>query len=320
EQRNATTLWSSDIECTWHSFQDQVPQGINACASGIPYWTSDIGGYHYHWQAPDWSRPEMRELFTRWFQFGTFCPIFRIHGKGERALYSRNWDETTRSVLLTYDNLRYRLLPYIYSMAGKVTQEQYTMMRALPFDFREDTAVYSIKDEYMFGPAFLVNPVSVPGATSRSVYLPNAAWYDFWTGKRLAGGVRMDADAPVATMPLYVRAGSIVPMGPEEEYATQKPADTLELRVYPGADGQFTLYEDENEGYGYEQGAFATTTIVWKDKTRTLSIGAAKGDFPGRLKKRVFNVVVVGEGKGVGEAPAKGKVVKWVGVPVSAVL
>src|SRR5579872_3519538 len=268
EQRNAATLWSSDIECTWHSFEDQVPQGINACASGIPYWTSDIGGYHYHWQAPDWSQPDFRELFTRWFQFGAFCPIFRIHGKGERALYSRNWDEATRSVLLNYDNLRYRLLPYIYSLAGRVTSDQYTMMRALAFDFRADTAVYSIKDEYMFGPAFLVNPVTAPGATSRSVYLPKGGWYDFWTGKRLAGGARMDADAPVSTMPLYVRAGSIVPMGPEEEYATQRSLDTLELRVYPGADGKFVLYEDENEGYGYEQGAFATTVITWKEKTK----------------------------------------------------
>jgi alpha-D-xyloside xylohydrolase len=321
EQRNGATLWSSDIECTWHSFEDQVPQGINACASGIPYWTSDIGGYHYHWQAPDWSRPEFRELFTRWFQFGAFCPVFRIHGKGERALYSRNWDEATRSTLLTYDNLRYRLMPYIYSLAGKVTQEQYTMMRALAFDWRQDTALYAVKDQYMFGPAFLVNPVCTPGATSRSVYLPRGAWYDFWTGKKIDGGVRMDAEAPVSTMPLYVRAGSIVPMGPEEEYATQKAADTIELRVYPGADGGFTLYEDSGEGYEYEQGAFATTVIKWADKTKTLSIAAAKGSFSGMLKKRVFNVVLVGEGVGVGEGVTSGgKVVKYAGVPMSVVV
>ena len=321
EQRNATTLWSSDIECTWHSFEDEVPQGINACAAGIPYWTSDIGGYHYHWQAPDWSRPEFRELFTRWFQFGAFCPVFRIHGKGERALYSRNWDEATRATLLNYDNLRYRLMPYIYSLAGRVTQEHYTLMRALAFDWRADEAVYAIKDQYMFGPAFLVNPVCTPGATSRSVYLPKGLWYDFWTGKRLDGGVRMDAAAPVSTMPLYVRAGSIVPMGPEEEYATQKVLDTVELRVYPGADGSFTLYEDSGEGYEYEQGQFATTVIKWADKTKTLTIGAAKGSFPGMLKKRVFTVVLVGEGVGVGEGvSAATKVVKWVGLPVSVVV
>jgi alpha-D-xyloside xylohydrolase len=190
------------------------------------------------------------------------------------------------------------------------------MMRALAFDFREDTAVYGIKDQYMFGGAFLVNPVTVPGVTSRSVYLPKGGWYDFWTGRRLEGGVRMEAEAPVSRIPLYVRAGSIVPMGPEEEYATQRPADTLELRVYPGADGKFVLYEDENEGYGYEQGAFAQTTITWKDKTKTLTVGAPKGSFPGMLKKRVFNIVIVG----AGEAPAKGKMVRYVGVPVSVIV
>jgi alpha-D-xyloside xylohydrolase len=320
EQRNAATLWSSDIECTWHSFEDQVPQGINACASGIPYWTSDIGGYHYHWQAPDWSRPEFRELFTRWFQFGTFSPVFRIHGKGERALYSRNWDEATRSTLLKFDNLRYRLLPYIYSLAGKVTQEHYTIMRSLGFDWRDDKEVYGIKDQYMFGPAFLVNPVTTQGATSRSLYLPKGVWYDFWTGKRLDGGVRMDAEAPVSTMPLYVKAGSVVPMGPLVEYATQKPLDTVELRIYPGADGSFTLYEDAGEGYEYETGAFAMTPIKWTDKTKTVSIGAVKGSFPGMMKKRVYNVVVVGDGVGGVDAAATTKVVKWAGIPISTVI
>ena len=319
QQRNAATLWSSDISCTWHDFRDQVPQGINACASGIPYWTSDIGGYHYHWQAPDWSLPEFRELFTRWFQFGTFCPIFRIHGKGERALYSSNWDEPTKKTLLTYDNLRYRLLPYIYSLAGKVTQEQYTIMRNLAFDFREDTAVYDLRDEYMFGPAFLVNPVTTQGATSRDVYLPKATWYDFWTGQKLNGGTTIAATAPIDVMPLYVRAGSIVPMGQRMEYATEKPADTIELRIYPGADGQFSLYEDENESYNYEKGQFATLTFSWKDKEKLLTIGDTKGSFPGQLKRRVFKVLVVGEGKGVGEdlATTVDKVVPYMGKAVT---
>jgi alpha-D-xyloside xylohydrolase len=302
EQRNAATLWSSDIQCTWHDFEDQIPQGINACASGIPYWTSDIGGYHLNWQAPNWSTAANRELFTRWFQFGTFCPIFRIHGKGERALYSRNWDEATRAVLLNYDKLRYRLLPYIYSLAGSVTQDNYTIMRALAFDFPEDTAVYGIRDQYLFGSAFLVNPVTTPGASSRSIYLPNTTWYDFWTGKRLHGGQHITADAPVSTMPLYVRAGSVVAMGPEIEYATQRAADTIELRIYPGGEGSFTLYEDADDGYGYEQGQFATTLITYKDKRHMLQIGDTKGSFPGMLKKHVFNIVMVGEGNGVGEA------------------
>ena len=301
EQRNAATLWSSDIQCTWHDFQDQIPQGINACASGIPFWASDIGGYHLNWQAPNWSTPANRELFTRWFQFGTFSPIFRIHGKGERALYSRNWDEATRGVLLTFDRLRYRLLPYIYSLAGSVTQDNYTIMRSLAFDFPEDTTVYSIRDQYLFGPAFLVNPVSTLGAVSRSVYLPNTPWYDFWTGKRVHGGQRFSADAPVGILPLYVRAGSVIPFGPEVEYASQRSADTIELRIYPGADGTFTLYEDAGDGYDYEQGQFAATKLTYRDKLHMLQIGDTKGAFPGMLHKRVFNIVMVGEGIGVGE-------------------
>lgn len=300
EQRNAATLWSSDIQCTWHDFTDQVPQGINACVAGIPYWTSDIGGYHLGWQAPDWSNPDKREMFTRWFQFGSLSPIFRIHGKGERALFSKNWDEGTRGVLLKFDRLRYRLLPYIYSLAGAVTQENYTPMRALAFDFRTDANVYAIPDQYMFGPAFLVNPVTAAGAVSRRVYLPQAGWYDFWTGKRLEGGQVIEAAAPVDVLPLYVRAGSIVPMGPVMEYATERLADTLELRVYPGADGHFVLYEDGNDGYQYERGQFATTRFEWVDSRRELVIKETKGGFPGILKRRVFHVVVVKEGHGIG--------------------
>lgn len=304
EQRNATTLWSSDIECKFSVLKNQVPQGINACYSGLPYWTSDIGGYHYGWQAPDWSTPENRELFTRWFQFGAFCPIFRIHGKGERALFSDNWDAITKSTLLHYDKLRYRLLPYIYSLSAKVTQEHYTIMRGLAFDFTDDTAVYNIKEQYMFGPAFLVNPVTQPASTlakanSIPVYLPKATWYNFWTGAKINGGQTIEADAPVATMPLYVKAGSIVPMGPFLEYATEKKNDTIELRIYPGADGKFMLYEDENDSYNYEKGKFATIDFAWNDKQHLLTISNTKGDFTGRLQKRVFNVVLVSENYGV---------------------
>ena len=308
QQRNGATLWSSDITTTFASFRNQVPQGINACVSGIPYWTSDIGGYLSHTSpggVPDWSQPAYRELFTRWFQFGTFCPIFRIHGKGERALFSSNWDEPTRDILLTYDRLRYRLLPYIYSLAAKVTRENYTPMRSLAFDFRMDTNVYHIPDQYMYGPAFLVSPVTQSDARTRPVYLPaGAKWHDFWTGQRLAGGQSIDAPAPIDKMPLYVRAGSIVPMGPVMEYATERPADTLEIRIYPGADGSFTLYEDENDTYRYEKGQFAVTRLDWKDKKRELIIDDTHGSFPGMLKHRVFHIVLVKEGQGVGGGPA----------------
>jgi alpha-D-xyloside xylohydrolase len=314
QQRNAATLWSSDITCTWNAYRNQVPQGINACASGIPYWTSDIGGYHFHWQAPDWSAPVNRELFTRWFQFGTFSPIFRIHGKGERALFSDNWDASTKSILLKYDNLRYRLLPYIYSMAWKVTNEGYTIMRSLAFDFPGDPAIKSIPDQYMFGPAFLVNPVTERLYSlsdiknlkkSRKVYLPkSASWYDFWTGKLIQGGQTIDAPAPIETIPLFVRAGSIVPMGPYLQYATEKAADPIEIRVYPGADATFILYEDENDTYNYESGKYSTIAMNWNEAEKSFTIGDRKGEFPGMLKDRTFRIVWVSGKNGIGVEPA----------------
>jgi len=301
QQRNATTLWSSDITSEFSSYKIQIPQGINACASGIPYVTSDIGGYRTtNWDAPNWTTPANRELFTRWFQYGVFCPIFRIHGKGEKALFSNNWDANTKSILLNYDNLRYRLLPYIYSLAWKVTNEAYTMMRALAFDFRTDAVVNDIQDQYMFGPAFLVNPVTAQAGT-RKVYLPKSTiWYNFWTGETLVGGQTIVAPAPIETIPLYVKAGSIIPMGPFMQYATEKPADTLELRVYRGEDGQFTLYEDENDNYNYEQGHYSVIPITYHDSSRKLIIGTRQGTFTGMSPNRIFNIVWVDTGKGIG--------------------
>jgi alpha-D-xyloside xylohydrolase len=310
QQRNAATLWSSDITCTWRAYKSQIPQGINACASGIPFWTSDIGGYHFKWSAPDWSTADKRELFTRWFQFGTFCPVFRIHGKGERALFSDNWDVNTKAILLNYDNLRYRLLPYIYSLAWKVTSQGYTLMRSLAFDFKDDANIVSIPDQYMFGPAFLVNPVTermyslqnnTSGVKTRRVYLPKStSWFDFWTGDKLTGGQTIDAPVPVETIPLYIKAGSILPLGPYLQYATEKPADPLEIRIYPGADGTFVLYEDESDSYNYEKGLFSTITLKWDDAKQQITIGKRKGTFPGILEKRNFKIIIVGKNKGTG--------------------
>jgi alpha-D-xyloside xylohydrolase len=315
QQRNASTLWSSDVTCTWGAYKSQVPQGINSCVSGIPYWTSDIGGYHLNWQAPEWAKSINRELFTRWFQFGTFCPIFRIHGKGERALFSDNWDAPTKSILLNYDNLRYRLLPYIYSLAWKVTKEGYTIMRSLAFDFPHDDAIKSIPDQYMFGPAFLVNPVteslyslsnSKNIKKSRKVYLPKSAtWYDFWTGKLIPGGQTIDAASPIETIPLYIRAGSIVPMGPYLQYATEKPADPIEIRIYAGADAEFVFYEDENDTYNYESGKYSTITMKWIEAEKSFIIGDRQGDFPGMLKDRTFRIVLVNSKSGIGIEPAE---------------
>jgi len=311
EQRNSTVLWSSDITCTFSSLRNQVPQGLNACASGLPYWTSDIGGYLSRVSpdgTPDWSLPQYRELFTRWFQFGTFSPIMRIHGKGERALFSKNWDDNTKAILLKYDKLRYRLLPYIYSLAAKTTMGNYTIMRSLAFDFRNDVNVYSIPDQYMFGPAFLVNPVTKQmysganasaGEKTRKVYLPKATkWFNFWTGESVEGGQTIDADAPIDIMPLYVKAGSIIPMGPDVEYATQKTNQPIEVRVYPGADGSFKVYEDENDTYNYEKGQYGTYTLKWNDKSRMLTISDRKGVFPGMKQKQAFHIVLVVAGHG----------------------
>jgi alpha-D-xyloside xylohydrolase len=328
QQRNAATLWSSDISCTWKAYKNQVPQGINACASGIPFWTSDIGGYHLNWQSPDWTAPKNRELFTRWFQFGAFSPIFRIHGKGERAIFSDNWDAPMKTILLKYDNLRYRLLPYIYSLSWKVTNEGYTIMRSLAFDFPNDPAIKSIPDQYMFGSAFLVNPVtermySLPNSKNikktRKVYLPESTnWYDFWTGKILKGGQTINAAAPIETLPLYIKAGSILPMGPYLQYATEKVADPLEIRVYTGANAGFVLYEDENDTYNYEQGKFATIAMNWNETTKTLTIMDRKGEFPGMLKERTFNVVWVNTTNGKGLKPAlKFETIKYTGQEIS---
>lgn len=314
-QRNSATLWSSDITCTWNAYRNQVPQGINACASGIPFWTSDIGGYHYHWNAPDWTKPVNRELFTRWFQFGAFSPIFRIHGKGERAMFSNNWDAPMKAILLKYDNLRYRLMPYIYSLSWKVTSEGYTIMRSLAFDFRDDAGIQSIPDQYMFGPAFMVSPVtqrmyslanSKDIKKTRKVYLPKAnSWYDFWTGKLIQGGQTIDAAAPIETLPLFIKAGSIVPMGPYLQYATEKVADPLEIRIYPGADASFVLYEDENDTYNYEKGQYATIAMNWNEANKTLTLKDRKGEFPGMLKDRTFRIVWVTAKNGTGIEPAK---------------
>ncbi|WP_183573549.1 glycoside hydrolase family 31 protein [Mucilaginibacter sp. X5P1] len=319
EQRNAAALWSSDVTTTFNALKSQIPQGINACISGIPYWTSDIGGYISRTSPdgiPDWSQPEMRELFIRWFQFGTFSPIMRIHGKGERALFSNNWDDNTKAILLKFDKLRYRLLPYIYSLAGRVTNENYTIMRSLAFDFRGDKNIYSIPDQYMFGPAFLVNPVTEHGKTTRNVYLPaSTKWYDFYTGKQYDGGQRIESVAPIDIIPLYIKAGSMVPMGPVMQYATEKPANNIELRIYPGANGQFEYYEDENDNYNYEKGASATFKFTWNDKTHQLTISDTKGNFNGMIKKHTFNVVLVNDGHGVNtDAVAKAdKVIIYTG-------
>ncbi|MGH7951960.1 MAG: TIM-barrel domain-containing protein [Limisphaerales bacterium] len=295
QQRNAAVTWSGDIHGNWSVFARQIPGGLNFVASGIPYWNTDTGGFF----GGDPADPKYAELFTRWFQFSAFCPMFRVHGSGKPKEIWR-FDKDTQKILIAYDRLRYHLMPYIYSVSWKVTSEGYTMMRPLVMDFQCDTNVFHIADEFMFGPAILVNPVIKRGATHRRVYLPaGTKWFDFWTGKNEDGGQTITADAPIETMPLFVRAGSIIPFGPSIEYAMEK-SDPIELRVYRGANGSFTLYEDEGDNYNYEHGKFSTIPIIWNEATRMLEIGKRSGKFPGMLKKRTFRIVWVSPHHGTG--------------------
>ena len=296
-QRTAAAVWSGDVNSDWVFYKKQIPSGLNYSLSGLPYWTTDIGGF----VSGDPDDPAYRELFIRWFQFGTFNPIFRVHGtrsNNQNELWSYGPD--AQKILVDFVRLRYRLLPYIYSLAWMTTSEGYTPMRALAMDFRTDVRAANVGDQFMFGPAFLVNPVTEPDVTSRRPYLPQGKWYDFWSGRSVDGGRIIDADAPLERMPLYVRAGSLVPMGPEVEWASEKPAEPIELRVYPGADGNFTLYEDEGDNYDYEKGAYATIPFHWDDARKVLTIGDREGRFPGMLESRTFGIVLVRERHGTG--------------------
>ena len=474
QQRNAATTWSGDIGASWEVYRRQIPAGINFSMSGIPYWTFDIGGFvlgAYEGVFMNGGKdPAYRELYTRMFQFGAFCPIFRSHGsETPREIWEMG--ELTKPIL-KIDNLRYRLMPYIYSLAWMVSNNDYSIMRGLPMDFPEDEKTYSIGDQYMFGPAVMVCPVTkymyykppehsiligpeyfktndgkqgllakyykdagrkffskeqidpdidfiwytgrpdyvtdsmyavtwqgklIPKETGKhqfhlisydpkriilngdtlkmvytsteqytepvslkageeynfiletenmstgaakmrlfwktpsifekektkefvdkkiEVYLPaEHEWYDFWTGDKIDGGTKINTDAPIDKIPLFVKAGSIIPMGPFIQYSTEQPADPIELRIYLGADGGFTLYEDENDNYNYEKGIYSTIDFSWNDKKRTLIISDRKGEFPGMLKKRNFKIVLVEEdhGNGIDICPEPDKTVEYNG-------
>ena len=301
QQRNAAGSWSGDITANWITLRRQISAGLSFSMSGLPYWTTDIGGFFR--PEDQYTSAEYHELLIRWFQYGAFCPIFRVHGyKSNAEIW--NYGPDVERILTQYDELRYRLLPYIYSSAWGVTKHGETLMRALPLEFSSDLKAREISDQFLFGPALLVNPVTSEGATQRVLYLPSGVeWIDFWTGKRTSGGQRMTAEAPLDRIPIYARAGSIVPFGPRAESAAAK-ADPIELRIYPGANGDFNLYEDEGDSYDYEHGAYSVIPIHWDDTARTLRIGDRQGRFPGMLQDRTFRVVIVVEGHGTGVAPS----------------
>jgi alpha-D-xyloside xylohydrolase len=286
QQRNAAITWSGDTTGNWETLKRQVPAALDFTASGIPYWSADIGGF-FGGEPKD---PAYAELFVRWYEFGVFNPMFRVHGTGAgKELWA--FDAPTQKILVDYDRLRYRLLPYIYSASWEVTHDHGTMMRALAFDFREDQQALHLTDEYMFGKSLLVAPVIEAKATARTVYLPGKdAWYDFRNGRRLSGGQVIVADADLATIPVYVRAGTILPLGPVKPYADAPSSEPVELRVYPGRDGRYELYDDAGDGYGYMHGQYAVVSMTWHDGARKLDIAARKGSFPGMAARQTFSV------------------------------
>jgi alpha-D-xyloside xylohydrolase len=295
-QRYGATVWSGDIAPRWSDLKNQIAAGVGFSLSGLPNWTMDIGGYQpeARYLNPDAKDlEEWRELNTRWFEFGAFCPVFRSHGQmPHREIYNlAPAGSEVSDALIYYDRLRYRLMPYIYTLAGDTWLENSTIMRALEMDFPSDPKVRDIADEYMFGPAFLVSPVDTYHARKRDVYLPaGTLWYDFYSNRAFEGGQSIAAAAPLSRMPLFVRAGSILPAGPAIEYTGERPDSPLTLLVYAGANGQFTLYEDEGSDLGYQHGAYATIPLSFDRATGTLTIGQRSGEFPGMQHTRTFRI------------------------------
>jgi alpha-D-xyloside xylohydrolase len=314
QQRYGANTWSGDVVASWEALRNQISAGLNFSLSGIPHFNSDIGGF-FLWDYPrKLDDPEYRELYARWNQFGAFCPMMRSHGAdAPREIYQfgQKGDKVYDSIEKAI-NLRYLLIPYIYSTSWDVTANQSSMMRALVMDFAHDTKALDINDQYMFGKSLLVCPVTEMMYTkdekedfssigSRNIYLPvGADWIDFWTGEKLRGGQTVQKDSPIEIIPLYVKAGSILPIGPEVQYATEKRWDNLEIRIYPGANGEFTLYEDENDNYNYEKGLYSTIMFTWNDAANTLTINDRNGSFPGMPNDRKFRIVRVTEANGTG--------------------
>lgn len=330
QQRYATATWSGDVSSTWTALAKQIPAGLGFSISGVPYWTTDIGGFTAQEKfstakvKPD-DAEEWRELNVRWFQYGAFCPLLRVHGESRPREIWTLGDESSPAYQaeLKFDRLRYRMFPYLYSLAGAVTHRDDTLMRPLVMDFPHDLRARIRADEYMFGPAFLVAPVTRYKERSRSVYLPAAAgWYDFWTGQAVSPRAWITAAAPYDAIPVFVRAGSIVPFGPELQYIAEKPSDPIMLYIYEGADGAFTLYEDQGSNYDYEKGASSEIPMHWNDAAKKLTIGARKGSFGGMLQHRTFEIVLVSREHPAGFSfdPKSVGTLKYQGAPVSLTL
>jgi alpha-D-xyloside xylohydrolase len=298
-QRYAAAAWSGDIASRWEDMKAQIGAGVNFSLSGMPYWTMDIGGFSVEKRYEDAKGAELeewRELNTRWYQFGAFVPLFRSHGQYPfREIYNiAPEDHPAYKSMLFYNKLRYRLMPYIYSLAGQTYHQDYTIMRGLVMDFPNDLKASNAKDAYMFGSSLLINPVYKYKERTRNVYLPaGRGWYDLYTGNYYQGGQEISADAAYEKMPVYVKEGSIVPFGPELQYTDEKPADPVTLFVYTGKDASFSLYEDEGTNYNYEKGKFSTISLIYDEKTKSLTIGDRSGSYEGMTKERTFRIIVL---------------------------
>ena len=331
EQRYSTATWSGDIATRWEDMRAQMTAGLNYSMAGLPFWGMDQGGFcvenRYVAAQQEFDKTgkenadlkEWRELQARWNQFGCFVPLYRAHGQWPlREVWNiAPADHPAYKTIVAYDKLRYRLMPYLYSMAGMVHLKDYTMMRGLVMDFNGDEKVLDIKDQWMFGSALMACPVGEYQKYSREVYLPKQkGWYDFYTGAYHAGGQTIVADAPYDKIPVFIPEGAILPIGPEMQWSDEKKPELIDLYVYAGKDGSYTLYEDEGTNYNYEKGKYAVIDFKYNDAWKQVTIGARKGSFDGMLQKRRFNIILVDQKKqqGVNLAKSpKGKVVKYAG-------
>ena len=344
-QHYGTMSWSGDILASWQEMKQQIPSGLNFSLCGIPFWNTDLGGFFYWEYEQSPKNPAVQELQTRWMQWGTFMPLMRNHCSS--PMLSEFYEfgkpgDWCYDAMVDAVKLRYRLLPYIYSTAGDVTQHSGSMMRALVMDYKADKKAARLNDEYMFGRNILVKPVTDPlytykdaqkkghtiypdvkqAAAPVNVYLPQGnKWFDFWSNAQYEGGQEVQRLCPINIMPVFIKAGTILPFGPDVQYSSEKPWDELEIRVYPGANGEFTLYEDEGDNYNYEKGKFSEIKFSWDEARHTLSIAPRKGSFKGMLQSRKFNLVLVGADSGKGNQPMKiNKTINYNGKAVSVQL